>query len=134
MLDTNVYISWIREKKYSELMLDIHTQKYISCYVLMELWAGARTKQGSRIIQNLQKPYINADRVVELSGGSFIKAGQILSDLPDKYKSRKKNAGFINDIFIGISALSIGAMLHTTNKSDFEIISPYIPGLRLTYL
>ena len=56
MFDTNIYISWVRERKHEELLLKYGTVKYISAVVLMELWAGARTKRASRIVETLQRP------------------------------------------------------------------------------
>lgn len=134
LFDTNIYINWIREKKHSEVMLDVYTQKYLSNYVLMELWAGTKTKQASRIIEKLQKPYLKAGRVITLNTNHFITIGQILSDIPSTQKSKIKNAGFINDLCIGLSALAIGAKFFTTNKSDFKIITSYLPQLKIVYI
>jgi len=35
MFDSNIYISWIREKKYSELMLDIRKMRYLSSLLIL---------------------------------------------------------------------------------------------------
>ncbi len=79
VFDTNLYISWIRERKYPELFLNPFTQKYLSPVVLMELWAGAKTKNASRIIEKLQQPYLKARRTTSLSTNDFITAGQLVS-------------------------------------------------------
>jgi len=134
LFDTNIYINWIRERKHPELMLDVYTQKYLSNYVLMELWAGAKTKQASRIIEKLQNPYLKAGRVITLNTNHFITIGQILSDIPITQKSKIRNAGFINDLCIGLSALIIGAKFFTTNKSDFKIITSFLPQLKIVYI
>ncbi len=134
VLDTNIYIAWIREKRYPEIVLDVSIQKYLSCYVLTELWAGARTKQAGRIVEKLQHPYQKADRIVVLNGEHFITAGKIISGLPQNIADKKKNAGFVNDIFIAITALSIGATLFTENRSDFEIVGNYLPELKVAYV
>lgn len=134
LFDTNVYIHWIRKRKYAELMLDVYTQKYLSNYVLMELWAGAKTKQASRIIEKLQKPYLKAGRVITLSTDHFITIGQILSDIPNSQKNKIKNAGFVNDLCIGMSALAIGAKLYTTNKTDFKIVKSFLPQLKIVFI
>ncbi len=134
VLDTNIYIAWIREKKYPEIVLDVRTQKYLSCYVLTELWAGARTKQAGRIVEKLQNPYQKANRIVVLNGEHFVTAGRIISVLPENIANKKKNAGFINDIFIAITALSIGATLYTENLSDFEMVGKFLPGLKVVYV
>lgn len=134
IFDTNVYISWIREEKNRGLFLNQYTQKFLSSIVLMELWAGCKTKESVRIIEKLQKPYLNAERICTPSLNDFIKAGQIISDLPGNYKNKIKTSGFINDILIALNTLNIGAVLYTENKSDFEIIKKHIKGLKVEYL
>ena len=134
IFDTNIYISWIRSKEYSDLMLDQYTQKYMSAIVLTELWAGAKSKQAGRIIEKLQSSYIKADRIIPLSFNDSIKAGQIISDFPENLKNKIKTAGFIHDIYVSLTAISIGAALYTENKSDFELIKEYLPKLKVNFL
>ena len=134
VFNTNIYISWIRERRFAELLLDVKTQKYMPSFVLMELWAGAKTKQAGRIVERLQKPYIKADRIIEPDKEHFITVGQFLSNLPESQNSRKRSAGFINDVFIALSALSIGAKLFTTNISDFKLIASRLPELKILFL
>ena len=45
MFDTNVYISFIRDRSYSSELQRRGTVKYLSAIVLMELWAGTKTKK-----------------------------------------------------------------------------------------
>lgn len=134
ILDTNIYISWIRESKHPDLLLNPYTQKYLSAVVLMELWAGAKTKASSRIIDKLQNPYIKARRIVTLKTYDFIKAGQIISDMPDNYKNKIKMAGFTQDIYIALTAITIGATLYTENKKDFQFIQKYLQSLKAVYI
>ncbi len=134
IFDTNIYISWIRERKYSDLLLTSYTQKFLSGIVLMELWAGAKTKKASRIIEKLQYPYLKTNRVIILLREDYTVSGQILSDLPSKYKNKIKLSSFINDIFIALNAISIGAVLFTENKYDFEIIKTYLKKLKVRFL
>ena len=134
VFDTNIYISWIRENKHSSLMLNPYTQKYLSCIVLMELWAGVKNKKSSRTIERLQSPYIKAKRIITFSTKDFIVAGQTLSDLPEKYKNKINKSSFINDMLITLNATSLGAILYTENKHDFDIISKYIKGLKVRFV
>lgn len=62
IFDTNIYISWIRNKQYFDLMVDYKTIKYLSGIVLMELWAGARTRKGARIIEKIRMISISQGR------------------------------------------------------------------------
>lgn len=133
ILDTNIYISWIREKKYKDILLNPKTLKYMSPIVLMELWAGAKTKKSVRIISKLQEPYRSAKRIIQLTSNNYILAGQILSDFPQSYKTKIKLSCFINDLFIAINSISIGAILYTSNRDDFKLINEYLPGLKAVY-
>lgn len=134
MFDTNIYISWIREQKYGDLMLKQGTVKYISVIVLMELWAGARTKQASRLMETLQRPYLKAGRVIPMTLKNYIAAGQIISDLPLSYKNMIKKSDFINDIQIALTAASIGAVFYTNNEAHFKIIKSMLKPLNVVYI
>src|SRR4030042_4679522 len=134
IFDNNIYISWIRELKFSDLMVAVNTQKYISSFVIMELWAGAKTNQAQRALEKLQKPYIDAGRCILPSCNDFIKAGGILSNMPAQYKNKVRSSGFVHDIFIGLNALSIGALLFTENRKDFMIIHHYLQELKIEFV
>ena len=66
VFDTNVYISFIRDQSHAAELLQRGTRKYLSAVVLMELWAGARTRRAERLIDRLEKPYVAANRVITL--------------------------------------------------------------------
>jgi predicted nucleic acid-binding protein len=131
LFDTNIYISWIRNRQYSDLMLDYKTIKYLSGVVLMELRAGAGTRKAARIIEKIQVPYIKAGRVVSLHPKDLITAGRMISDMPESLKNKISTASFLNDIFIALNAVSIGGIVHTENREDFRLIKKYLPKLRL---
>jgi predicted nucleic acid-binding protein len=132
--DTNIYVGWIRAHKFRELLLDYRTCKYLSAIVLMELWAGARTKNAVRIIDRLQAPYLQAQRVVAPDIKDHIFLGQILSDIPVAHLPRIAQASFVNDIAIALSARSIGATLYTANHNDFSIINGLVHGLKIAFV
>lgn len=134
ILDTNIYISWIRERKFKEILLNPRTLKYLSPIVLMELWAGAKTKKSIRLLSKFQEPYKSAKRIINITCNNYILAGQILSDFPPSFKSKIKLSSFINDLLIAINTISIGAILYTMNRDDFKIIREYIPTLKVVYL
>lgn len=131
MFDTNVYISFIRDRSHSAELERRGTVKFLSTIVLMELWAGARTKNAKKLIDQLQKPYVRAGRIVTLGVSNFIAIGQFLGNLPSRYGSLIKNAGFVNDVHLAFSTLSIGAVLYTEDKSHFQIIKNRMPSLKL---
>ncbi len=134
MFDANIYVSWIRKQKFGDLMLKHGTVKYLSAIVLMELWAGARTKQASRLVETLQKPYLKAGRIIPMTLKNYIVAGQIISDLPASYKNMLKKSDFINDIQIALTALSVGATLYTNNETHFKIIDTLVKTLDIVYV
>ncbi len=134
MFDTNIYVSWIREKKHEELILKFGTVKYLSAVVLMELWAGARARRASRIVETLQRPYLNAGRVIPLTLKNYIAAGHLISDLPASHKKLIGTSDFVNDIQIALTALSVGAALYTGNRKHYHIIGSALKSLRVVYV
>lgn len=134
MFDTNIYISFIRNNTYTNILQERGTIKYISAIVLMELWAGAKTVNAERLLSQLQKSYMDADRIVTLNVYHYIYAGKIFSTLPVEYRALLKMADFINDVQIAMTALSIGATLYTENMTHFNIIKSQMEQLKISYL
>lgn len=48
LFDTNIYISWIRDQKYSVLLLDIYTLKYLSAALEYAITGDVRRPLGNR--------------------------------------------------------------------------------------
>ena len=134
LFDTNVYISFIRDGSHSKELQRRGSVKYLSAIVLMELWAGAKAKKAKKLINQLQKPYVRAGRVVTLGVSNFIAMGQFFADLPSKYDTLANNAGFVNDVHLAFTTLSIGALLYTEDKTHFQIIKSRIPSLKVAYI
>jgi predicted nucleic acid-binding protein len=134
MFDTNVYISFIRDRSHSTELQRRGTVKYLSAIVLMELWAGTKTKKGKKLINQLQKPYMRAGRITTLRTSNFIAMGQFFAYLPSQYNTLAKNAGFVNDVYLAFTTLSIGALLYTEDKTHFQIIKNRIPSLKVEFI
>ncbi|MBW1784407.1 MAG: PIN domain-containing protein [Deltaproteobacteria bacterium] len=134
MFDTNIYIAFIRNKAHSTELLRRGTTKYLSGVVLMELWAGSKGRKGERLLYQLQKPYMDAGRVVTLTAEHYIRIGEFFSDLPSMYKDLAKKADFLNDVQIAHTAVSIGATLYTENAAHFNIIAKSMKQLKVAYL
>ena len=134
MFDTNVYISFIRDRSHSTELQRRGTVKYLSAIVLTELWAGTKTKKAKKLINQLQKPYLRAGRVVTLGANKFIAMGQFFADLPSQYDTLTKNAGFVNDVHLAFTTLSIGALLYTEDNTHFQIIKSRMPFLKVAYI
>ena len=133
MFDTNVYISFIRDRSHSSELQRRGTIKYLSAIVLMELWAGSRTKKAKKLLNQLQKPYVSSGRVVTLGESYYIAMGQFFTALPTQYDTLAKSTGFVNDVYLAFTALSIGAILYTEDKNHFQIIKSRIPALKVEY-
>ena len=134
MFDTNVYISFIRDRSHRTELQRRGTVKYLSAIVLMELWAGTKTKKGKKLINQLQKPYMRAGRIITLRTSNFIAMGQFFAYLPSQYNTLAKNAGFVNDVYLAFTTLSIGALLYTEDKTHFQIIKNRIPSLKVEFI
>jgi len=134
MFDTNVYISYIRDRSHSTELQRRGTVKYLSAIVLMELWAGTTTKKAKKLIDQLQKPYVRAGRIVTLGASNFIAMGQFFADLPSQYDTLAKNTGFVNDVHLAYTTISIGALLYTEDKTHFQIIKSRIPSLKVAFI
>jgi hypothetical protein len=100
----------------------------------MELWAGSKTKNAKKLLNQLQKPYVSAGRLVALGAANYIAMGQFFADLPSRYDTLAKNAGFVNDVHLAFTTLSIGALLFTEDKSHFQIIKSRLPSLKIEYV
>jgi predicted nucleic acid-binding protein len=134
MFDTNIYISFIRNRSHSRELQKHGTGKYLSAIVLMELWAGAKTRKAERLLSQLQKPYMDAGRIVTLKADHYITIGNIYSDLPAEYMELCKRADFMNDVQIAMTALSIGATLYTENVTHFNLIRSMLKQIKVEYL
>lgn len=133
MFDTNIYISFIRDRLHEDILLQRGTTKYLSAIVLMELWAGAKNREAERLLHKLQRPYAAAGRIVVLDPARYMTAGQLLCDLRPEHADLVKQAGFTNDIQIALTALLVGARLYTENRKHFGIISGFMKGLSVEY-
>ena len=134
MFDTNVYISFIRDRSHAEELQLRGTLKYISAITLMELWAGTRIKKAERLVRQLQKPYVEARRVVTLDANHYIAMGHLFAGLSRQYDTLVKMAGFVNDVQIAFGAISIGALLYTEDKDHFDIIKNGLKTLKVEYV
>ena len=134
MFDTNIYISFIRDRSHAEELQFRGTVKYISAITLMELWAGVRIKKSERLVHQLQEPYVDARRIVTLDANHYVAMGHFFAELPRQYDTLVKMAGFVNDVQIAFGAISIGALLYTEDKDNFDIIRHGLKALKVEYI
>jgi predicted nucleic acid-binding protein len=134
LFDTNVYVAFIRDRSYSAELLEHGTTKYLSAIVLMELWAGARTRPAERVVERLQRPYAGAKRVITLRPSQYVAIGQFFAALPPRSHDLRKSAGFLNDVQIAFTAVQLGAILFTEDVHHYEIIREHLTSLRVRLL
>jgi len=134
MFDTNVYISYIRSGLHREELERRGSVKYLSGIVLMELYAGAKTREAERFLDRNPRAYVATGRVITLRQEHYADIGRFISDLPGQYDTPIRRAAFVNDVFIAFMALSIGATLFTEDRDHFEIIGSRLPSARIEFM
>lgn len=124
--DSNVYIHLLRSPEY-----ELKTERFlqgaylytVSKIVLMELWAGAKTKIEENILKRHQKslPLLN------FTDNNFIIAGQVMRKMTNDHGFEPKMRRRLTwDILIALSAKENNALLVTENETDFRKIRKYI--------
>jgi predicted nucleic acid-binding protein len=121
--DTCLYVDLLRDSSRLTLFNDRKMVRFLSPIVLMELLAGVRTTRQKRAVHSLLDPYSRANRLIPLNSRVYFKAGECLARIGEFH------LGLSHDILIALSALSIGAVLFTSNKKDFSRIGKYVPAL-----
>lgn len=96
---------------------------YLSSMVLMELRAGAHGPEAVKAVKELADFFRRLDRIIVPSLRDYERAGQMLAQLQTiKGYDLKKSASITNDCLLAASARSLGAVLFTQNKKDFQAI------------
>ncbi|MGC8492385.1 MAG: PIN domain-containing protein [Syntrophobacteraceae bacterium] len=134
MFDTNVSISYIRSGSHREELERRGSVKYLSGVVLMELYAGAKTREAERFLDRNFSAYVSTGRVISTRREHYVDIGRFLSELPGQYSTLIRKAAFLNDVFIAFMALSIGATLFTEDRDHFEIIGNRLPSAKIEFL
>ncbi|WP_394846332.1 PIN domain-containing protein [Pendulispora brunnea] len=119
--DTNVWIDWLRKRARSELLTGPGFIREVSSVVLMELRAGARSREDRRTIAALAK----APRLIVPTADMWLELGGALFELRRRGFD-VTSASFVNDVLIAISCRHTGAQLLTANAADFEAIARVI--------
>lgn len=123
LIDTNIIIDrFLNPELYRDIFLS-DGFVYLSSIVLMELKAGAHSKESRKAVNELFEFFKRVERVVTPSVKDYAKAGEIISDLQRiKGYDVRKSASITNDCLLAVSARSVGATLYTQNQKDFHAI------------
>ncbi len=134
VFDSNIYISFLNSSKYSDLMYESSTHKYLSGTVLLELWERSKTNKAIQNITKLHQTYFMANRVLLPQNFTQEKIKAFLYNLPKPSLEKMKQLSFNNNISIAFEALSIGATLFTENEKDYSFIKNRLPNLSIQYV
>jgi predicted nucleic acid-binding protein len=128
-LDTNLYISAIRDKASGEALDRFSTEHLPSMYmhavVVQELLAGAVDAQKERDIQaDLVLPFERKGRLVTPSYRAWKRVGEIIARLIQRRLVQPGGfpRSFQNDCLIATSCREAGVTLVTNNMKDYELI------------
>ncbi|NUQ79144.1 MAG: PIN domain-containing protein [Polyangiaceae bacterium] len=124
ILDTNLYIGWMNHGLHEDLMLGPGLVRYLSAVVLMELRVGATMLPARRALDQLARSYRAGGRLITPGAEIFDQAGRTLQRLREGGREVRQ-ASFVNDVLIALSARSIGATLLTAD-ADYEAIGAIV--------
>lgn len=128
LFDTNIYIDFYNSGKFKELIYQKRYPEiiYVASVVIMELLAGAFSRNDLAIVNNLIKIAHASNKIITPTQHDYIESGKILARLQsEKGYDLKKSYHITNDVLIALSARRIGATVFTQNKKDFETIKEY---------
>ena len=124
--DSNVYINLLRFPEYEGKIEKFLQGAYlyaVNKIVLMELWAGAKTKTEENILKQHQKVL----PLIGLSDDNFIMAGQVMRKMAQEHGFESGIRRRLTwDILIALSAKENNALLVTENEADFRKIQRYV--------
>jgi len=128
VIDTNIYIDWLNEGRYEDIIFQREAVKHLSAVVLMELLAGAFSTRDRRLIRDITLPFAKANQIVTPTVSIYEEAGDVLRRLQRLHGYSMPSAyGLVNDVLIALSARSIGASVITQNERDFAAIQSTRP-------
>ena len=124
--DSNVYINLLRSPEYEHKIERFMQGAYlysVNKIVLMELWAGVKTKVEEHILKQHQKIL----PLMSFSDDNFIDAGQVMRKMVEAHNFEPRTRRRLTwDILIALSAKENNALLVTENEADFKKIQKYI--------
>ena len=123
ILDTTVYIGHWEQRLYEEALTAVRKAYVVrhSAVVLSELRRGARTPDAQRLVEAL---YRLAPLRWEPTAADWWEAGRLIRKVGDAHRwDKSKRRDFQNDALIALTARRHGAIVVTTNRADFELLS-----------
>ena len=125
LLDTSIYISAFRTGGAAPGLrsLEGNVAVWLSAVVLAEMFSGARDRRTTSSIEELERDFRKARRLLVPEASDWSIAGKAISRLGAKYDYEAAGrARLFNDVLIAVSAGRLGITVVTENARDFERI------------
>jgi len=122
LFDTSIFIDHLRTGCHQERIETIHGLIRTSSVVLAELWRGATKPAEADFLRALEKNH----PVLTPTEKNWLESGKLLSKMcKERGFSKEKLRDLHFDVLIALTTRSHGALLITSNRSDFELIRGY---------
>lgn len=122
IFDTSIFIDHLRTGCHEQRIESLTGLIRTSSVVLAELWRGATRPAERKLLQALERNH----PILTPTEKNWLESGRIVGQIrADKGFAREKLRDLHFDVLIALTARSFGALLITSNRSDFELISAY---------
>lgn len=128
LFDSSLYIASLRTGRDAVRPLLRWWDKapvWLSSVVMGELYAGAENDQ-LRILEKMERDFVNARRILVPSFADWTEAGRVLSRVARKYGYETiGRTRLTNDALIATSAARTGITIITANNGDFGRLAEF---------
>lgn len=122
IFDSSIWIDQWRTGRHSGRVASMYGVVRLSAVVLAELRRGALRMSESALIDTLEKNH----RILTPTEANWLESGRILAKMHLDYGFTPEKLRDLHfDVLIALTARSHGAILITSNRSDFELIHGY---------
>ena len=122
LFDTSIVVDQIRGNRHLDRMLNVDGVVRNSSVVLAELWRGATTAVDRKVVEALERNHPTLTPTAK----NWMESGQVLAKMrADKGFEVGKARDLHFDLLIALTARAHGALLITSNRTDFELICEY---------
>jgi predicted nucleic acid-binding protein len=122
IFDTSVFIDHLRTGRHQQRIDGVTGLVRTCSVVLAELWRGAAKPAEREFLRTLEKNH----PILTPTEKNWIESGQLLGRMnADQGLTTEKLRDLHFDVLIALTARSHGALVITSNRSDFEMINRY---------
>jgi predicted nucleic acid-binding protein len=122
IFDTSVFIDHLRTGRHQQRIDGVTGLIRTSSAVLAEMWRGAAKPAEREFLRALEKNH----PILTPTEKNWLDSGQLLGRMhADQGLTAEKLRDLHFDVLIALTARSHGALVITSNRSDFEMINRY---------